>query len=261
MRFLIALAMVCLLIGAVCAAEQPAVIKVAVDFQDVDAAQALLTLSQKAQVTILGDATVKGKVNCNYVQAVPVDEVLDTICRGNGLEWHRAFISTTTDEKPNAGKILALLDALKAVGNTPLICQSPSLKQQTVFIPGTQPEALDLGPLADSLKLKAVYLVRATPKPVDPNAAQTSALGQAPAEVTAAANQVWNYFSQMPVQQQFQVMRELGNMIRNNMTPETMEQMREMWRRDGARDGGRDGQRGDWRGRDGQRDGQGPPRQ
>ncbi len=259
MRFLIALAMICLLVGTAFAADQPAPTKVAVDFQDVDAAEALVTLAQKAQVTILGDASVKGKVNCNFIQEVPVDQVLDTVCKPINLEWSKVLISVPPNEKPSAAKVFALLDALKALGSTSVLCQNPATKDQTLFVPKAQPDVLDLSPVADSLKLKAVYVVRAVPKPVDRTAPpQTGPLGQPSPEVTAAANQVWNFFSQMPSDQQFQVMRELGSMIRNNMSPEQQQQMRERWMRD-RQDGG---DRGNWRGRDGQREGQqGPPQQ
>ena len=71
MRLWMILGLVCLLVGAVYAADepvqtppvQPAPTKVSLSFSDADAAQALLELSQKAQVTVLGDGSVKGKVN------------------------------------------------------------------------------------------------------------------------------------------------------------------------------------------------------
>jgi len=250
MRFLMILGVVCLLVSAVCAAEQPAPApaaapaptKVSLQFEDVDAGQALMTLSQKAQVTILGDATVKGKVNCG-LNDVTTEQALDTICKTNNLEWYKAYINTPPNEKPNAAKILALLDALKALGNSALICQGPA-QQQTAFVPVAEPGTIDLAPMADTLKLKPVYLVRAVPKPIDPNAAKAaaSALGQPASDAVAAANQLWGYFSQMPVQQQYQVMHEIGNMMRNNMTPEQQDQMRQQWRQNGPPDGG--GRRG-----------------
>lgn len=249
MRFLMILGMVCLLVSAVCAADEPApqpVTKVSLQFEDVDADQALITLSQKAQVTILGDATVKGKVNCG-LNDVTAEQALETICKTNNLEWYKAYIGVVPNEKPNAAKILALLDALKALGNTALICQGPSQQVQTAFLPGAQPETVDLVPVAESLKLKPVYVVRAVPKPADPDAEKPteSALGQPASDATAAANQLWGYFSQMPLQQQYQVMHEVQNMIRNNMTPEQQEQMRQMWRQNGPPDSG-----GRWRGSD-----------
>lgn len=263
MRFLMILGMVCLLVSAVCAADQPAPAaaaaptKVSLQFEDVDAGQALITLSQKAQVTILGDVTVKGKVNCG-LNDVTTEQALDTICKTNGLEWYKAYIGTVPNEKPNAAKILALLDALKALGNNALICQGPA-QQQTAFVPVAEPGTVDLAPMAETLKLKPVYVVRAVPKPIDPAAAKAAAnaLGKPANDATAAANQLWGYFSQMPVQQQYQVMHEIGNMMRNNMTPEQQDQMRQMWRQNGGQDGG-----GRWGGNDqgGRGDRGGPPR-
>lgn len=256
MRLAMMLGFVCLLCGAVFAVDEPMQApqgtRVVIEFEDVDAADALVALSQKAQVTILGDATVKGKVSGNFINEVPIEDVLNAICKPNNLEWFRAHVSVAPNERPNAQRVLALIDALKGLGNTSLIVQNPLKKQDTVFIAAAEGGSVDFSSLADSLKLRSVFVVRAIPQPTDPNAAQASALGQPPAEVSAAANQVWNYFSQMQPQTQMQVMRELGRMVFQNIPREQMDQMREQWRQNNP-------DRGGWRGRDGQRGDGGPP--
>ena len=260
MRLVMMFGLACLLTCAVFAADEPAQsaqgTKVIIQFEDVDAADALVALSQKAQITILGDATVKGKVSGNFINEVPIEDVLNTICKPNNLEWYSARISIAPNERPNAQRILALIDALKGLGNTSLIVQNPLKKQDTVFIAAAEAGSVDFGPLSDSLKLRPIYVVRAVPQPVGPNAPQASALGQPPAEVSAAASQVWNYFSQMQPQTQMQVMRELGRMVFQNIPREQMDQMREQWRQNNPDRG----DRGSWGGRDGQRGEGGPPR-
>lgn len=254
MRLMTILGLACLMLVPVCAAEQPAQpAKVSVSFSDADAGQALIELAQKAQLTVLGDATVKGKVNASLNNVTP-EQALDTICRTNNLEWYKAYISVAPNEKPNAQKVLALIDSLKALGNTTVICQNVAKQQDTVFVPAAVAGSVDIGPVAEALKLKPVYVVRAIPKPVDPNAANQSALGTPPAEVTAAASQLWNYFSQMAPETQWQVMGQIGRMMRDSMTPEQRQAMYDRWRQERGGDRG-----GDWRGpRDGQR-GDRPP--
>ena len=108
MRLMMTLGLACLMLVPVCAAEQPAQpAKVSVSFSDADAGQALIELAQKAQLTVLGDATVKGKVNASLNNVTP-EQALDTICRTNNLEWYKAYISVAPNEKPNAQKVLAL---------------------------------------------------------------------------------------------------------------------------------------------------------
>jgi len=249
--------MVFLLISAVCAADQQAAspAKVSLQFDNVDASEALVSLAQKAQVTVLGDASVKGKVNCG-LNDVTVDQALDAICKTNKLEWYKAYVDAPAQgEKLDVAKIFTLLDALKALGKASLVCQDPSKQQETVFISGAKVGAVNAAPMSEALNLKPVYLVRAIPQPAPPAdaAKQTpSQLGVPPADVMGAATQVWDYFSQMPADKQFQVMREVGRMMWQNMSPEQLDRMREMMR------GGR-GDGGNWRGGgrpDGRRDGQ-----
>jgi hypothetical protein len=269
MRHAIIMSLLVLLLGAAHAAETAQPAKISVQFSDVDITQALETLSQKSQVTILGDSSVKGKVSCNLFEKT-VEEALGTLCTINKLVWYKAYIPAATDEKPNAGRVLAMFDALQALGGSALICEDPKTKKSVAFVPtqkseeAQKPEAVvtDMSALASSLNLKPVYVLRADPQ----FAAQTPRAGeeqrprvlseQAPAEVRAAANEVWGFFSQMPTDQQFQVMRELGRMLRDNITPEQMEAARRMF-------GGGEGGRPTWGNRGDNRDGErgGDPRQ
>jgi Spy/CpxP family protein refolding chaperone len=62
-----------------------------------------------------------------------------------------------------------------------------------------------------------------------------------PADPRAAAQELWGYFSQIDPQQRRDVMREIGHMMYENMTPEQREAMHQRW---GDGRGRRDGQPG-----------------
>ena len=135
------------------------------------------------------------------------------------------------DEKLGAGKLFELLDALKELGGSALIYEDPSTKGQTVFVPGAGGDPMDASALASTLKLKQVYLVRAAPDPAAKKQAEAATvLPPVSGDPRVAAEQMYNYFGQMPMQQQFEAMRELGRMIWQSMTPEEMEAMRARFR-------------------------------
>jgi len=229
MRYLILACVLLLMSGAAYAAEQEAAPTVSLQLSEADISEALASVSQQGQVSILGDATVKGKVSCG-LSGLTVGQALDTICKVNKLQWVKAYVRT--DEKLGAGKLFELLDALKELGGSALIYEDPSAKGQTVFVPGAGGDPVDTSTLVSTLKLKQVYLVRAEPVPEaeTPKAAPQPTQIAPPADPRVAAEQVWGYFGQMPMQQQFEAMRELGRMIWQSMTPEQMEAMRARFR-------------------------------
>ena len=252
MRPTICLVSLILLLAISQVAAQTQEAKISFEASDLDIAQALSQLSQKAGISILGDSTVKGKVNCR-LNDMTAEQALGTICKMNKLVWVKVYAGGGTTERPAASKLFKLLDELKKLGAAALICEDPSAETQTVFIPNSTPDSVKTSDLASALKLKPVYLVRAEPDPeAEKKAAEQKLVQQAlptpSTDTTMAATQVWNYFNQMPLEQRFQVMHELRQMVYDNLTPEQREAMRGSW---GGRDGrGRDG------GRDGRRDGQ-----
>ena len=246
MRHGITLCLLLFAAGAVLA-QAPAPAKISLSLADADVTQALTTLSEKAQVSILGDSTVKGKVSCSLSE-VTAEEALDTICKMNKLEWVRAYASPGTDEKLSAGKLFKLLDALKELGTSSLVCRNPNTGSDTIFVPGAESGTVDAAGVAAGLKLKAVYMVRAVPDPAAAQAerdrlrasrqAQQPAQTVVPPDVQAAATQMWNSFGQMPMDQRFQVMHEMRQMMYDSLTPE---ERQSLWQRFG----GDRGRRGD----------------
>lgn len=242
MRFAFVVCAVLLLVGVAFAQQsQPATISI--QLSDVDITEALTTLSQKGNVSILGDATVKGKVSCS-LSGVTAEQALDTLCKMNKLEWYRTYTSATSDA--SASKLFKLMDALKELGGAAVICTDPKSKTQTVFVPNAEPKSVDTTTIANGLKMKEVYLVRAIPDPAakkdeakpDPKLA-AEALG----DPAAAATQLYNYFQQMPMEQRFQTMDQLRHQMFSNMSDAERDQMRQ-WFRDRYGDRGRDGRDG-----------------
>lgn len=248
--FVLSLSLMLFFAGTAFAADQAA--SVSLQFTEKDVLEVLGSISQQAQISVVADSTVKGKVSL-AVSGVTVADSLDMICKPNKLEWYKAYTRVGA-EKPSASKLFKLMDALKELGGTALICQDPRSKAQTVFVPSAGEASVDNSAIASQLKMKEIYLIRAIPDPVaiqaekdKAKATQGNNLASAPpADPQVAAQQVWGYFSQMPMQQAFQTMHELGQLMRDNMTPEQRDQMRSYWNRrrgDGNRDGRGDGQR------------------
>ena len=235
MRYVIFACVMLLMSGAAYAAEQGTAATVSLQLSEADIVEALASVSQQGQVSILGDATVKGKVSCG-LSGLTVEQALDTICKVNKLQWVKAYVRT--DEKLGAGKLFELLDALKELGGSALICEDPSTKGQTVFVPGVGSDPVDASTLVSTLKLKQVYLVRAAPDPAEKQAEAATVLPPVSGDPRAAAEQVSSYLGQMPMQQQFEAMHELRHMMFDNLTPEQREAMGGMFR-------GRGGPRGD----------------
>ncbi len=230
---------------ALSAEDSGSPMSISLTLDDVDVSEALAVISQKAQAAVLGDPSVKGKVTCS-LSDVTVEEALGVVCGMNKLQWVRAYASPDPEGKLSAAKLFEVLDALKELGGSSLICVDPKSQTETVFVPGAKPDSIDLPAISADLNLKPVYLIRAEVDPKSAEAAKQKKLAEKPmglqappADPGAAAQRVWDYFSQMPSEQRFQVMHELGHMLRENMTPEEREAMRERFRRGGFRGEGR----------------------
>ncbi len=245
MRFAVVLILILCLSGAVFA-QQAQTGAISLSLTDTDIAVALATLSQKANVSILGDNTVKGKVSCS-LSGMTIDQALDNICKMNKLEWYKTYAKAGATEKPSASKLFKLLDALKDLGGAAVICSDPVAKTQTVYIPGAEAGSVDASTLATSMKLKEIYLVRAIPVPVEKTEPTKVALGSPlQGDAAAAAGQLYGYLQQMPMDQQLQTMNELRHQFFNNMTDDQRNQMRQYaqqqgWGRGGPGGGGNHG--------------------
>lgn len=261
MRAIISVCLFVLAMGMVCAQQsQPATI--ALNLSDVDIVQALTTLSQKGNMSILGDTTVKGKVSCS-LSGVTAEQALDTLCKMNKLEWYKTYANPGTDEKQTASKLFKLLDALKDLGGSAVICSDPKANTQTVFIPSAGADSLNASTVAASLKLKEIYLVRAIPDPAviaadkaKADAAKTALGSPGNADAKTAAGQLVGYLQQMPMDQQFQTMNEMRHQMFNNMTPEQRDQMHQYFQQQGGGRGNRGGGQGGQGGQNGQPNGQ-----
>jgi len=249
MRFPLILGIVVLLATVLCAAEdvQPAGGTISLDFNDTDLSQAFSTIAQKTQNTILVDPAVKGKVSLSLT-SVTAEQALNTICKLNKLVLLKVYLPAATEgEKPTASKLIALVDAIKALGGKSLIWEDPATQTQGVFVPDAKPDAIAVPSLAASLNLKPVYLVRteSAPKPeqesTQPKVVQSIAVMAPPGDPRAAAQELWSYFSQIPFEQRRDVMRELGRMMFESLTPEQREAMRPRWGDRGDRRGPREG--------------------
>ncbi len=246
MRFILIVCLLMLVVGTAFAQTAPA--KIALSLDNVDITQALTTLSQKANVSILGDPTVKGTVSCS-LSDVTAEQALDTICKMNKLEWYKTYASANGGEQLSASKLFKLMDALKDLGGSAVICTDPKTQTQTVYVPGAK--SVDTTPLATGLKLKEVYIVRAIPDPAkiqaekDKAAKAASNLGNpAGTDPKTAAGQLLGYLQQMPFEQQMQTMHEMRHQYFDNMTPQQREQLRQYFQQNGGWRGPRDGQQG-----------------
>jgi len=227
---------------------------ISLQFTDADIVDVLTSVSQQAQVSVVADATVKGKVGCGLT-GITVAQALDAICKPNKLEWYKAYTGVGA-EKPNASELFKLMDALKDLGGAALICEDPKSKVQTVFVPSAGEGSVDNSAIAAQLKLKEIYMIRAIPDPAAIQAEKDKAktgsnlAGSPPSDPQAAAQQVWGYFQQMPQQQAFDTMHEFRRKFFDGMSGDQrrayFEQMKDRWstggERDGRKKGGRDGQ-------------------
>ncbi|MDH7482551.1 MAG: hypothetical protein QHH26_11355 [Armatimonadota bacterium] len=256
MRYSLLLLLIAMSLGMAFAAEEPqqtpAQSTISIDFADMDISQALSSLAQKAQITIVVDPNIKGKVTCSLNDVQP-EQALATICKLNKLTWVKTYTSAGSDtSKLDATKLINLLDALKALGNNSLILEDSASQSATIFAAGVKLEAEKVNSMAADLKLKPVYLVRgessasaeaAKKAQEGPKQVQSISVMMPPSDPRAAAQEVWSYFAQMTPEQRGQVMHEIRHMMFENLTPEQREEMRrrfEDWRRrrdDGPRDG------------------------
>ena len=235
--------------GLAYAADQAAT--VSLQYTDADVIDVLSSISQQAQIAVVADSTVKGKVSCGLT-GMAVADALDIICKPNKLEWHKTYTGVGA-ERPSASKLFKLMDALKDLGGTALICEDRASKAQTVFMPNAGEGSIDKSSIATQLKLKEVYLIRAIPDRAAIQADKAKSqpggnLAAAPsADVQQAAEQVWDYFAQMPQQQAFDTMHELRRKFFDSMSDDQrrdyFKQMKDRWSTGGERDGRKDGKR------------------
>jgi hypothetical protein len=208
--------------------------KVSLDLMSADITEALTKLSQQANVSIMGDSTVKGKVTCN-LNDVTLEQALDTICKMNKLTWVKVYVSADVLAKQSPSEIFGLLDALRQLSTSALICEDPQAQKQVVFVPDASINSIDVSTISKSLNLKPVYLLRAELEVQSTKTEQknsTSGLTVPPADPRVAASQLWNYFSQIPVEQRWEVMRHLRDMLFQYTTPEERERFFDRsWRR------------------------------
>ena len=230
-------------ITAVAADQSPTV---SLQFTDADITEALASISQQAQVSVVADASAKGKVSCG-LSGMAVADALDVICKPNNLEWYKAY-TTVGAEKPSASKLFKLMDALKDLGGAALICEDPKSKVQTVFVPSAGEGSVDNSAIAAQLKLKEIYMIRAIPDPAAIQAEKDKAktgsnlAGSPPSDPQAAAQQVWGYFQQMPQQQALEAMHQLRHMAYDSMTPEQRQAYFQQFGGRGGRGGQNNGQ-------------------
>ena len=229
---------------AVAADQAPTV---TLQYTDADILDALASISQQAQVSVVADATVKGKVSCGLT-GMAVADALDVICKPNKLEWYKAYAGVGA-EKPSASKLFKLMDALKDLGSSALICEDPKNQAQTIFVPSAT-GSVDNSAIASQLKLKEVYMIRAIPDlaaiaAAKAKANQNTGLASAPpSDPQQAAQQAMNWFGQMPQQQAMEAMHDLRQMVFDSMTPEQRQAYFAQMRQNGGGRGGRGGPNG-----------------
>lgn len=241
MRHVLLIALILSLVFSCHAQEQPAAQKISVNCTDVSLADALTSLGQKAQAVVLPDASVKGNLTMS-LNNVTLEQALTAIANQNKLEWVKIEVSPSASEEAlTARRLFAALDALKDVRAGAIMWTDPKSESTGLFVPKVDPEALPTATISQSLKLKPVYLVRAIPteKPADsadtqrrPDRQQQQQQQQAYApsgDVQAAANAVWGYMAQMPAEQRWDVMRQLREMMFQNMTDAEREALRQRW--------------------------------
>jgi len=244
-------AILCILLAltgvAHAAEEQP--MTISLSFSDVEIGEAMAAISEQGGVTLLGDPSVKGKVTCGLAD-VTVEQALETVCGINKLEWLRAYATPDSEGKLSATRLFELVDVIRGLGKSSLVYVDTQSQACTIFASNMKPGSIELSSITANLKLKPVYLVRAAVDPNAPKETEKPAGGQAtglmaapPGDSKVAAEQLWGYFSQMPFEQRFEVMNEIGRIIKHSMNSEQREQMREQWRRkfDGGRPRGREG--------------------
>ena len=69
MRFIVIGLLLALAIGPACAADQAA--SVSLQYTDADVIDVLSSISQQAQIAVVADSTVKGKVSCCLLYTSP----------------------------------------------------------------------------------------------------------------------------------------------------------------------------------------------
>lgn len=238
MRYLLIICLILLTFGAALA-QQGVAPSVSLNLSDADILDAFKTLSQQANVSILGDSTVSGKVTCS-LSGLTVDQAMDVVCKMNKLQWYKTYAGTGTGETLSADKLLKIVDALGQIAGASVICTDPEKKTQTVFIPDAA--TVDTSALVTSLKLKEVYVVRAIPEPTSEPAkpeektkdktktkADTGSKGKTSkddlknpplSDPNAAAQDAWDYVKQLPLDQQYQVVSQLRRDFNKSLSPQ-----------------------------------------
>lgn len=235
MKQVIVIAVLLLLpISYLIAAEQAAD-KISLRLSGTETAEALRQLSETAHISILADSGVKGNIVCT-LNDVTLDQAMNAVCSTNKWEWVKVQVSADMEDKPTAAKLFALVETVKQLGTSSIICDNPKTKARTAFIPSGNTDT-DTSALTSSLKLKTYYLIRVIPDPVKAvEAAKVDNKNQITpqVDVRTAASQVWNIVGQMSFDQQMQVMRELRQQSYNSMTPEQRNAMRGNFGRGGG---------------------------
>lgn len=237
MRCLIVLSLLVFLAAAGQAADQAEPAKINLELADLDVGQALSNLSQMCQITVLADPGLKGRVTCN-LSSVTVEQALDIICKTNKLVWVKVYVRPKADGQLSASTLFKLLDSVKELGGSALICEDTKAQSQTIFIPSAQTGSVDASAIAKELKLTTVYLVRTESDPAasaKDETEKTDATGPAgvapllqipPSDPREAAGRAWDYFRQMPIEQSVRAVHELQHMLYRNMSPEQREELR-----------------------------------
>lgn len=224
---------------------------VSLSCSDMEVTDLLAKLSQEAKVAIVTDGAVKGKLTMN-LNNVTVEQALSTVGKIAKLEWVKVHTAPASEgESIDAGKLFTLVNALKAFDNTPpVMWGEPDSGSWGLFVPPVKEGSGKVPSVAEQLGMKPVYLVRVEQAAPAANVetasavAPTQPLAVPPADTQLAAQSLWAHFSQVPVEQRAQVMRELGRMMYDNLTPDQRDQMRRSF--DGRRTRG-DGTEGNFR--------------
>ena len=228
MRFALIICLFVFMVGAAFA-QQSATPQVSLNLSDAGVLQAFESLSKQANVSILGDSTVSGKVTCD-LSGLTVDQALDIVCKTNKLQWYKTYAGAGAGETLSADKLLKIVDALGRIGGASVICTDPQKKTQTVFIPDAA--SVDTSALVTGLKLKEVYVVRAIPekkedpaKPEDkPKSKGKPSKGDLKdpslSDPKAATKEAWDYVKQLPLDQQYQVVSQLRRDFLKTLSPQ-----------------------------------------
>ncbi|MHB0998301.1 MAG: hypothetical protein ACYC27_03565 [Armatimonadota bacterium] len=218
--------------------------KISIQFKDADISTVLSQISQKSGIPVMGDTSVKGKVNCK-LNNVTIEQVLDTVCQLNKLSWMKVYTTPEANGSFVPSKLFKLYDTLAELGGTSFVCENPKTGTQTAFVNTAKTGTIGSGDLASSLKLKPVYIVRIMPEITVQKAEKAKqqeqamleqqkkssvAYGTPPADPTAAADQVWGYFNQMTDQQRREVMGAIRQKMIDSLSPEQKERIQGMMR-------------------------------